>query len=360
MNKILKHSILILTLLGVMVACKEESKSKQIVRPVKTETPTRAQQSNNTIMLPASINELRETKLSFRVGGPLIVLNDVVGSYVREGEVIAKLDPRDFKIAIEATETRYKLAKAEYERYKSLMEKKSVSKSVFDQMETNYKLAKTDYESASNAFCDTEIKAPFSGYINKVFVNNFEEISPGTPIISLLDMSEFEVNAWISTDDVTAINKHTQFSCLVKNGEKEVRISGKLKEIGNKTSLSKQSLPITIIIDSPDDIKLRAGMTTYLEIANGSLQEQALFLVPISSIFTKDNCTNVWVFNAKTQTVSAKKVTTRKVLDNGKMEIIKGLSGNENIVIAGVHYLFEGQTVKKMEAVSKSNVGNKL
>lgn len=360
MNRIVKHSILIFCLLGVMAACQQEAEQKQTLRPVKTEKPTRVQQSTNTITLPASINELRETKLSFRVGGPLVVLNDVVGSYVKQGEVIARLDSRDFKIAIEATETRYQLATAEYERYKKLVEQESVPKSVFDKMETTYKLAKTDFESAFNAFADTELKAPFAGYINQVFVNNFEEVSPGAPIISLLDMSEFEVNAWISVDDVMTINNSTQFACIVKQGKKEVRISGKLKEIGNKTSHSKQSLPITITIDSPSDIKLRAGMTTHLEIANSPLPGRALFQVPVASVFTKDRHTNVWIFNTETHTVSARQILCGKVQDDGHMEVLKGLSGNESIVIAGAHYLFEGQKVKKMEEVSKSNVGNKL
>lgn len=360
MKQFLKNSLLFFFLLTLAAACKEEKKQTQSIRPVRVQKPVRMQSAENNITLPASINELRETKLSFRVGGPLIGLNDVIGSYVKTGEVIAKLDPRDFKIAVEATESRYKLAKAEYERYKNLVAKESVSKSVFDQMETNYKLAKTDFESASNAYNDTEVRAPFSGYINQVFVNNYEEVMPGAPIISLLDISKFEVNAWISVEDVTTINNNTNFTCIVKQGEKEYRIPGKLKEIGNKTSRSKQSLPITIVINSNDELKLKAGMTTYLEMNNGGAQAASSFQVPVASVFTKDNKTWVWIFNEQSHTVSAQNVTTGKVMDDGYVEVSRGFSGNETVVTAGAHYLFEGQEVKKIEGFSKSNVGNKL
>lgn len=245
MNRIVKNSLINVILLTGLIACNEEAKQPRIVRPVKVEIPTHSQQSNIRITLPASINELSETKLSFRVGGPLIKLNDITGYYVHKGDVIAKLDPRDFKIGVEATETKYKLAKAEFKRYKKLLEKESVSKSRFDQIETNYKLTKTDYESASNAYKDTELKAPFSGYINHILVNNFETVGPGQPIISLLDMSKYEINAWISVTDASKLNEKTNFICIVKQGKEELRIPGKLKEIGNKTSRSKQSLPIT-------------------------------------------------------------------------------------------------------------------
>lgn len=360
MNRIVKNSFLILCLLSVVIACKQETTQKQHVRPVKVQKPVPMQAAESIITLPASVNELRETKLSFRVGGPLIGLNDVIGSYVKEGEIIAQLDPRDFKIAVEATETRYKLAKAEYERYKNLVEKESVSKSVFDQMETNYKLAKTDFESASNAFKDTEVRAPFSGYINQVFVNNYEEVMPGAPIISLLDISKFEVNAWISVKDVASINQKTEFTCVVKQGETEVRIPGNLKELGNKTSRSKQSLPITIVINSNDEVELKAGMTTYLEINNGSSQVAKSFQVPVASVFLKDGKTCLWVLNEKSSTVSLIHISTGKVMDDGSIEISEGLSGLETVITGGAHYLFEGQQVKKMEEFSKSNVGNKL
>lgn len=353
-------NVFLLCLLSMTIACRKETKEKVLVRPVRVEKPSHTTIEESQLILPASINEIRETKLSFRVGGPLIVLNDVIGAYVRKGEVIAKLDPRDFKIAVEATQSRYELAKAEYERYTKLVKLESVSKSVYDQMETNYKLAKTDFETASNAFNDAEIKAPFSGYINKVFVNNFEEILPGSPIISLLDVSKFEVNAWISVDDARSISSQTNFTCIVTQGEKEIRIPGIIKEIGNKTSRSKQSLPITVVINSSNEIKLRAGMTTYLEITNDDLQTASSFELPTSSIFTKDNHTYVWIFNEQSSTVTAKQVLTGKVTDKGNIEITKGLSGEESVVIAGAHYLFEGQEVRKMKAVSKSNVGNKL
>lgn len=360
MKKNFGKSLFILLTLAVTVACTETKEKVKSIRPVRTEKPLVMRSGESKITLPASINELRETKLSFHVGGPLIKLNDVIGDYVKRGEIIAKLDPRDFKVAVESTESRYNLAKAEYERYKNLMEKESVSKSVFDQMETAYKLAKNDFEAASNAFEDTEIKAPFSGYINHVFVNNFEEVPPGSPIISLLDISNFEVNGWISVEDVNLIDENTDFACIVKQGDKKVRISGKLKEIGNKTSISKQSLPITIVIDSTEDLKLKAGMTTYLEINLRKERSKLSFQIPITSIFTKDGKILVWVLDEQSSKVSSRAVTTGKILDDGSIEILDGLSGEETVVTAGASYLFEGQKVKKIDKLSKSNVGNKL
>lgn len=356
-----KRNVLALSIsvLIMLTGCREEKQIKKSVRPIRAVKVSTDKVNQGKIILPASINELKEVKLAFRVGGPLIKLNNIVGSYVEKGEAIAQIDPRDFMIAKESAETSYLQAKSEYERYKNLLAKKSVSKSLFDQMETNYKLSKASYESAKNSLIDTEIKAPFSGYINTLFVENFEKVNPGSPIVSLLDYSNFEVNAWISAKDMDKINSQTEFVCVVKNG-KTHRLKGKIKEIGKKSGLSKQSYPISVLVDVPNDIKLRAGMTANLEIIIPNKEVHPKFLVPVTSVFSKGNESYVWIFNEQNSTVSLKPVKLGSIVSDEMIAVTDGLKAEEYVVIAGVHYLHEGQQVKIISEFSKSNVGNQL
>lgn len=348
------------SLLFIMIACKETKNEQNTIRPVRTAKPVLQTKGQDNLTLPASINELRETKLSFRVGGPLVQLNDIQGAYVKKGQLVAKIDPRDFMLAVEATKSQYELAKIEYERYKNLKETETVSKSVYDKVETTWKLAKTNYEKAENALADVDILAPFSGYINNVFVNNYEMVQPGQPILSLIDMSQYEVNAWLPVEDAVKVNNNSSFQCVVPLGNKKIWLKGKLKEVGTKTSISKQSLPITVVVSAPDSIKLSAGMTTFLEIYDNADNSNMSYLVPSSAIFLKENKPYVWIYDNVSSTVSAHEVTTGELTANNSIEVKSGITGNEDIVTAGVHYLFEGQKVKKMEQFTPSNIGNKL
>lgn len=351
--------MLSVSLLILLAGCGETKQVQKPVRSVKIQKVGLDEACNGKIVLPASVSELKEVNLAFRVGGPLVELNNTVGSYVKKGDVIAKIDSRDFKIAVESAQTQYLHAKAEYERYKNLLAKNSASKSLFDQMEANYKLSKIAFESARNALNDTEIKAPFSGYINIAFVENFEKINPGAPIVSLLDLSSFEVNAWISAHDMNHINSKTEFVCVVKNG-KYHRLKAKIKEIGSKSSFSKQSYPITVVVEVPSDFKLRAGMTAKLEISNNIIQDKSKITIPVVSVFSKEEKTFVWIFNEKTSKVSLREVKLGSIVSDHNIEILEGLNNNESIVTAGVHYLQEGQEVKKMIAFTDSNIGNQL
>lgn len=360
MKRFLGKSMCVILLIISTVACSDKNKQTEIERLVKVQKPLKISMAENSIVLPASVSERRETKLSFRVGGPLTYLNDVVGCYVNKGDIIAKIDSRDFQIYLHSAESNYKLAEADYERYKELYKKESASKSVFDQMETRYKLAKANYESASNALQDIELRAPFSGYINQVFANNFEDVKPGNPIISLIDVSEFEVTAWLSVDDASQITEKNSFFCLVNSEGSKIKIPGRLKEIGNKTSLSKQSIPVTILIPNTEENTIKAGMVAQLEIKKDNQNASSLFELPMSSVFKRESNTWVWKLNETSNTVSARKVNIGRVLDNGSIEILDGISENDLIVTAGVNYLFEGQSARKLDEFSKTNIGNKL
>ncbi|MCU4157266.1 efflux RND transporter periplasmic adaptor subunit [Carboxylicivirga sp. A043] len=339
--------------------CQNKTEQKAAIRPVKVYSTISNYGIDNRTLIPATINEKRETKLAFRVKGPLMQLNDIIGDYVEQGQVIAQIDPRDYKIAVESTQATHKLAKAEYQRYKTLLEKESVAVSTYDQVESNYTSAKTAFTSAKNALADTELRAPFSGYISNVFVNNFEEVNPGQPIVSFIDLSKLEVKAWVSLNELNKINEQTQFTCLIDQNGIEIRIPATLKEIGHKTSASKQSYPVSVIIDNPDDINLRSGMSTHLEIAHHDTKASSSMQIPVTCLFNRADKTFVWLLNDG-NTVSSKEIKRGRLLANDMIEVKSGLNGGEKLISTGVHYLSEGQKVKMYNGFSKTNIGNKL
>lgn len=356
--KLLRLMLVIMVL--PFVSCSNKTEVKTHVRAVRVLKVTQLGANKKRIVIPAVINEKRETKLAFRVPGPLVRLNDTIGNFVTKGEVIARIDSRDFEIAVESSHAAFVLAEAELKRYQNLLAQGSVANSTYDRIEANYTLAKTGYKSAKNALGDTELRAPFAGYINHVFTNNYEEVTPGQPITSLIDLSRFEVNGWISSNDMTTLTDSSQFTCIIENGTEKIRVNGKLKEVGHKISFSKQSYPISLIIDAPENMNLRAGMTAYMEIENMSVSSNSAVEIPVTALFSKDQKSFVWVFNNKEQSVAARQVQVDKFITDDKVTLKAGLSAGERIVSAGVNYLFEGQIVKQLKGFSETNIGKRL
>lgn len=124
----------------------------------------------------------RSSELSFRVGGPIDNFEVYVGNYYRKGEVIAKIDDRDFKINKERAEAVYMQAQSEYERIRTLYEKNNISASAYEKMRADYVAAKMAFESASNELEDTRLVAPFDGYVGEVYIEKFQDVKATQPV----------------------------------------------------------------------------------------------------------------------------------------------------------------------------------
>ncbi len=353
-----KGSFFLFLIIVLLSSCSESKKVSKNTRSVKVAKVLSLNESKNTISLPATVNERRGVDLAFRVGGPLVTLNNVTGSYVKQGDVIASIDKRDFKVGLSKTESNYKLAKAEYERYKELLSQKSVSQSVFDRMEAQYILAKGNYEDAKNAFEDTQLRAPYSGYIDLVYVENYEKVNPGQPIVSFLDLSSYKVTAWVSVNDAKKINDNTRFVCEIKGIDSTYHFDAHLLELGSKASISKQSYPISVVLDAPNNIKLRAGMSAILKVSAAQTSDEMAYVVPATSVFSSNEKTCVWIF--KDNKVTKQTIQLGAVVSDDEVIVLNGLKANDIVVTAGVNYLHEDEQVKVYQGFSETNKGNQL
>ncbi len=353
-----KGSLFLFLLIAVLFGCKENKQIQKKKRSVKVTKVESFDKTMNKLTLPATVNERRRVDLAFRVGGPLVSLNNIVGSYVEKGQVIASIDNRDFKVGLSKAESNYKLASAEYERYKMLLSQESVSKSLFDKMEAQYILAKGNYEDAKNALEDTELRAPFSGYVDLVYVENYEKVNPGQPIVSFLDLSSYKINAWISVEDAKSITSNTEFVCIINDKDSTYQLNSKLLELGSKSSFTKQSYPISTVIEAPQGVKLRAGMTAQLLVYKSTKNKSNLCVVPVTSVFSRgeENC--VWILNQNV--VTKRIVKLGQILSTDEIVIENGLKEYEVVVTAGVNYLQEGEKVKIFKGFSSTNKGNQL
>jgi RND family efflux transporter MFP subunit len=89
-----------------------------------------------------------------------------MGEEVKQGDVLATLDPKDLQLALDASRAQYSLAKTQWERSKSLYNKKLISADSYDQQETQYKAALANLEQAKTDLSYTEIHAPFDGVVS--------------------------------------------------------------------------------------------------------------------------------------------------------------------------------------------------
>lgn len=343
MKRQLLNMLIIVSLVSIITGCgnstTEIAKPKRFVKVVQLQNAS----DNNQVAFNGELKEKSEVNVAFRVGGQIVELLVDEGDYVKEGQVIAQIDKRDYNIQLQSAKAQYKQIDGEYKRYKELYSQKKLPANTLEKLEAGYLSAKSGYEAAQNALADTELKAPFSGYVYKRHVHNFENVGPGLPIISLLDVSQLEVHFSLSESQIAMVNNFETITCDVSNaGISEVE--AKLLSVNEKSN-GNDMFDVRLLIDNANNSTLKPGMSVKVKVQMPKLN-QSYAMVPVEAVFYQDDSAYVWVYNTNESRVDKKQVTIKKFANSGMLSIESGLSGNEQVVTAGVNSLTDKQQVR--------------
>ena len=154
-----KLVILMSGLITLFGAC-QRSKVPREVKNVTVKTDTvEAHEGELSIVYPGKVYAASDISLSFRVAGPIIAVLPEEGAFVKKGQLLAEIDPRDYKIQLAATEAEYKQIKGEAERVMELYKRGSIAINDYEKAVYGLKQITAKYEAHKNALRDTRLLA---------------------------------------------------------------------------------------------------------------------------------------------------------------------------------------------------------
>jgi RND family efflux transporter MFP subunit len=359
-----------LLMILILPGCQEEIPKKELVRPVWAMKVGDAASMVGR-WFPGRAKATREVDLSFRVTGPLITRPIDVGNEVKKGQVLARIDPRDFETNLRnvqgqlfRVQAALKRAKADFDRVSRIRNQDpgAVSEVMVDRKREAVDRSKAEIksltaavEAAKDQLNYTYLKAPFDGTVVAIYVENFEHVQAKRPITRIIDHSKIEMivnvpeSLIIYADDVTKVG--IRFDNFPNR-----EFSGQIKEIGREASQKTRTYPVTVIMDQPEDIKILPGMAGQAsgEVQRPEESQQQRIEVPIGAVFTPDTEKQnyVWVIDDQAKTVTRRAVATGQLTEVGII-IKDGLKPGEWIALAGVHSLREGQQVRILQQASE-------
>jgi len=332
-----------------------EAPQTETIKNVKVETVSDGV-VQNSMTLNGKIKEKSLTSLSFRVGGPLARLIVKQGDFVREGQVIAEIDKRDYQLQVATSKAQFEQAEGEYMRYKRLVEQKKIPENTFEKIKSGYLMTKTAYENSQNQLRDTELKAPFSGYVFEKFVENYQTVGAGTPIVSIIDNSHLEVVVSVSEGQLNRVKSDKKSFVNIANAEIS-QLPVQLMSVSEKAK-SDGLYEVKFSFENKNDLKVVPGMTA--EVTIYCQAEENQLSVAQTAIFHEKTSTYVWIYNPSTSKVERREVKVSLDGTQGRVNISSGLNNGEQVVTAGVHYLIDGQKVKPLKTPSVTNIGGLL
>lgn len=349
--------ILLLTCSSVLLAgCQPQAPADAapapVVQPVKLfQVP--AQQSAQYRDFPATVEAAQVAQLSFRVAGELAEFPVKAGDDVVRGALVAKLDPRDYQLVVDQAQARFDLAQAQFARTENLVDQGVISPQQFDEVKANLDIARANLDTAKSNLSYTELRAPFAGTIAHLFVERFETVQPQQPIVTLQMNDAIDVSINVPENLFARVRRNSDYRPdVIFASAPDTRYSATLKEWDAVADPATNTYKVVFTLPSPTDLNVLPGMTARVRVDINAVSEQASSaqIIPASAVFTPrtvatDSAPKVWVYDPQSQQVSMRSITVAAVTERG-IEVATGLNPGEQIVVAGVHALTDGQQVR--------------
>ena len=384
--------ISLISVLVLVASCSPEKKTESTTEPIPIVTGKihRVADYQTVTVSGSVVSPDAPSTPTFLVSGKVIFVGPREGEYVRKGQVLAQIDPTDFRLSVKVAQAQkdnahaamekainsfrpelleqariaYERAEDEYRRMKMLYESNSLAPNDFQKFKAAYETARQQYEQAkaggqkedkelyraaydqagaqlqiaSKALSDATLHAPISGYISKRSIETGDTASARHPVFEIVQLDTVEANVGLPETDVHLVKIGQKVSITLpampnQSFQGTVRIINVSADPGTRTYMTRIRVP------NPGHI-IRIGMVAEAKIVGD--QTISMMTVPGEAIVRDDQgATMVFVYFPEQQRVYRKRVKI-SAFRGTEVEIKEGLSGDESIVIAGQDHLRDG------------------
>ena len=294
-----------------------------------------------------------ESRLGFRIGGKLVKRQAELGQHVKAGQVLAQLDPQDYRLAADAARAQVaaaainrNLAAADFKRYQTLKDQNFISGAELERRESTLKAAQAQLEQAQsqsavqgNQTGYAVLKADVSGIVTAVDAEAGQVVAAGAPVVRIAVDGVRDVVFSVPEDKVAAIMVGMPVSVRVWTGNAD--LAGKVREVAASSDPVTRTYAVKVSLGGKAP---PLGATVYVTVESGAASAVPVIKLPTSALRQDGQATTVWVLDEAAMTVRAQVIQVATA-DGNEVVVASGLTPGMRVVSAGVHVLSPGQKV---------------
>lgn len=307
------------------------------------------------IELSASTEASQDAVLSAQAAGSLVFLAEL-GTRVKPGEVLARIDPGLAKATqsqalagVRLAEAQLRLAKDHFDRQKPLFEGQVISalefqsvKSQKEQAEAGLRAAQANLRAATTALSYTTLRAPFAAVVEARFTNQGAQLMPGSPVLRLVNTQPLKVKGGVPERYAGDIRVGSRFK-LRFNAYEMPEVEGELSFVGSLIDPQSRSFEVQAKLPNLDG-RLKPEMVARMFV------ERRVYPAAIALPLTATLRDNRGVMAFVIETEGARRVAKRRALKLGPVSgeavvVLEGLKPGEQVVTRGQANLTEGDRV---------------
>jgi len=335
------------------------------IRPVRFIQATAAG-NEQTRTFPGTSRAASEQDLAFRVSGIVTDVEVDVGSSVRKGQVLVRLDSGDLVLRQQQAEAglaqaraQSRNAKANYERVVALYETGNTSLSDMDAVRASFESANASEVSAETALrlaeqqvAYSQLVAPITGSVSQVRVDVNESVNAGQTVVVLIDTGQNpEVQVTVPEAFIGGL-RSGQSAQVLFGALSGLSFIGIVTEVGSAATGAGGFPVIVQLSENEQLVNIRPGMAAEVTFRVEGQTESNGVLVPPQSVQQDHIGRFVFVLTnldeANIATAERRIVQTGSLTPDG-LEILDGVHGGEYVATAGLSTLVTGQQVRLLQ-----------
>jgi len=266
------------------------------------------------------------------------------GENVSQGQVLATIDDGGLKQQLAQLEITYNLAKTTYERQERLWNQKIGSEIQFLQSKSMFNAQSKAIEQLNKQLDKTVIKAPFSGVIDNVIAKQGEVVYPGrSNLMLLVNMEQMFVVSKVPENYINTITKGKEIT--IEAPMLNMTLKSKIRLVANFINPSNRTFRIEADIPY-NEYKIKPNLNVKINVNDYTNKNAILVKLNYINMDSNNDQYVYKIINKKGRSYASKTIIqTGK--DNGDfVEVLKGLSPNDEVVSEGARKLTNNSIVK--------------
>ncbi len=336
-----------------LTACSKPAPPEEPVRAVKLLT-VGEQSLQSGLEFPGEVRSRVESRLGFRVAGKLTQRPVEVGQHVKAGQLLAQLDPQDYRLASDAAQAQMNaarinrdLAGADFKRYKELKAQNFISGTELDRREAGLQAAQAQLEQAQaqlsgqhNQASYTRLLADVSGVVTAVDAEAGQVVAAGTPVLRIAADGARDLVFAVPEDRAAGLKLGSAVAVRPWSGASAVQAV--VREVAASSDPVTRTFTVKAALPTGSTLALGSTVT----VLPRDLERTAAVVIklPTSALFESNKASAVWVLEPASMTVRVQPVQIASA-DENDVVISAGLQPGMRVVSAGVHVLSPGQKV---------------
>ncbi|MDD2610911.1 MAG: efflux RND transporter periplasmic adaptor subunit [Giesbergeria sp.] len=342
-----------LVLAALLAGCSRSAPPEEPVRAVKLLTVGQGAWESS-LEYAGEVRARVESRLGFRVAGKLTERRVELGQRVRAGQLLAQLDPQDYRLAADAARaqlaaatTQRDLAAADFQRYAALKEQSFISGAELERRDTTLKAAQAALDQAraqlssqGNQAAYTQLVADVAGVVTGIEAEVGQVLGAGTPVLRIAQDGARDVVFGVPEDKAAQIQPGQEVA--VRGWSANVALVGRVREVAASADAATRTFQVKVAIDAASAPAL--GSTVYVTPQALSLKGTPALKLPTTALRQEGQATAVWVYDPATSTVRSQVIQVAAP-DGNAVVVASGLEPGMQVVATGVHVLSPGQKV---------------